>query len=76
MPWTLKFPEPITLKDGRVIETLGQAHALMLALPVRHQVRLHWQYAAELLLEAAEYKGSVVDAYHQTTRALSADGLL
>jgi hypothetical protein len=46
MPWTRKFPEPIKLKDGRKIATLGQARELMLALSERHQSRPFWQYAA------------------------------
>jgi hypothetical protein len=74
--WTTLFPEPIILKDGRAIATLGQARNLMLGLPVRHQVRPYWQYAAELLLDAAEHKGSLDDANHQMTRALTTEGLL
>jgi hypothetical protein len=54
MRWTRKFPEPVKLKDCRKIATLGQARELMLALPERHQLRPFWQYAAELLIEAAE----------------------
>jgi hypothetical protein len=76
MPWTSLFPEPIILKDGRTIATLGQARNLMLELPVRHQVGPYWQYAAELLLDAAAHKGSLDDAYHQMTRALTTEGLL
>jgi hypothetical protein len=76
MPWTRKFREPIALKDGRMIATLGQARAVMLALPDRHQVRPFWQYAAELLIEAAEHNGSIDDAWAQLSRALAAEGLL
>jgi hypothetical protein len=36
MPWTTVFREPIILKDGRTISTLGQARALMLNLPFRN----------------------------------------
>jgi hypothetical protein len=39
MPWTRKFPEPIKLKNGRKIATLGQARELTVALPERHQSR-------------------------------------
>jgi hypothetical protein len=74
MPWTRKLAAPIVLKNGR--KTLGQARELMLALPVRHQLRPFWQYAAELLIEAAEHKGGVDDAAAQLSRALSAEGLL
>jgi hypothetical protein len=76
MPWTARFRTPVILKDGRLIATLGQARALMLNLPVRHQIRPHWQFAAELLLDAAEHHGNVEDAYQQMSRALTAEGLL
>jgi hypothetical protein len=76
MPWTRKFPEPIKLKDRRKIATLGQARAVMLALPERHQSRPFWQYAAELLIEAAEHNGNIDDAAAQLSRALAAEGLL
>jgi hypothetical protein len=71
MPWTRKFPEPIKLKDGRKIATLGQARELMLALPERHQSRPFWQYAAQLLIEAAERgdRASVDHAAAQLSRA-------
>lgn len=76
MSWSTLFPAPIVLKDGRAIATLAQARALMLNLPFRNQNRLHWQFADELLLDAAERHGKVDDAHQQVTRALMADGLL
>jgi hypothetical protein len=42
MPWSREFSAPIALKDGRSITTLGQGRAMMLNLPVRHQVRPYW----------------------------------
>jgi hypothetical protein len=54
MPWSHEFSSPIALKDGRSITTLGQGHALILNLPVRHRVRLYWQHAAELLLSSVK----------------------
>jgi hypothetical protein len=48
----------------------------MLALPQRHQLRPFWQYAAELLIEAADRDGSVEDAAAQLSRAVTAEGLL
>jgi len=65
-------------KNGRTIATLGQARELMLALPERHQIRPFWQYAAELLIDAAERgdRASVDDAAAQLSRALAAEGLL
>jgi hypothetical protein len=78
MSWTRKFSEPIVLKDGRKIATLGQARELMLALPECHQLRPFWQYAAELLIDAAGRgdRASVDNAAAQLSRALSAEGLL
>ena len=78
MPWTRKLAVPIKLKDGRTIATLGQARELMLALPERHQLRPFWQYAAELLIEAAGRgdRASVDDAAAQLSRALAAEGML
>jgi hypothetical protein len=48
----------------------------MLALPERHQSRPFWQYAAELLIDAAERsnRASVDDAAAQLSRALAAEG--
>ena len=76
MPWSRELATPIKLKDGRKIATLGQARELMLALPERHQLRPFWQYAAELLIEAAEHNGDVDNAAAQLSRALAAEGLL
>jgi hypothetical protein len=44
--------------------------------PVRHQIRPHWQFTAELLLDAAEHKGNIDDARAQLSRALTVEGLL
>jgi hypothetical protein len=76
--WSKKFWHPIVLKDGRTITTLAEARVFMLALPERHQLRPFWQYAAELLVEAAARgdRGSVDDAAAQLSRALTAEGLL
>lgn len=76
MAWSKKLPKPIVPKRGRVIVTLGDARDLMLALPERNQLRPFWQYAAELVLEAAERGGSIEDAAAQLNRALTAEGLL
>ena len=76
--WSKQFWKPIVLKDGRTIATLAEARALMLTLPERHQSRPFWQYAAELLIGAAERsnRASIDNAAAQLSRALSAEGLL
>jgi hypothetical protein len=76
MPWSREFSSPIALKDGRSITTLGQGRALILNLPVRHQVRPYWQYAADLLLIASEDEGAIELARARLCRALMIEGLL
>jgi hypothetical protein len=76
MSWSTKIWKPIKLKDGRSIETLADARAIMLALPELHQRNPHWQYAAELLLSASNSKSAVDDATAQLLRALKAEGLV
>lgn len=76
MAWSRSFAEPITLKDGRVLATLSDAGALILARPGSAQSRLHWQYAGELLWEAAEREGDLADAWAQMRRALVVEGLI
>jgi hypothetical protein len=79
MPWPLKFPEPIILKDGRVLKSVADARAFMLALPERRQMASHWQYAAELLWRAAAPRSSkeaTLHAWAQLRRALIAEGML
>jgi hypothetical protein len=68
MAWSRKLPVSIRLNDGRTIATLGHARALMLELPVGHQVRPYWQFAAELLLDAAEQNGDIDEAWAQFSR--------
>jgi hypothetical protein len=74
MPWTRKFAEPITLKDGRTLVTLADARALIRALPQRDQRNERWLYAGGLLLEAATTTGPMKNAAAQLTRALEAEG--
>jgi hypothetical protein len=77
MTWFKKFGKPIFLKDGRAIATLADARAFMVDLPMgRTTDTLYWQYAAELLLAAAESgKRADIDAAgDQFARAASVDG--
>jgi hypothetical protein len=37
MPWTRKLSEPLILKDGRTLATLGEAREMMLSLPPIHR---------------------------------------
>jgi hypothetical protein len=78
MTWSRKFPDPLRLKDGRVIATLAQARDLMLALPQDSQANPYWRGAADLLLQAA-YRGRqapIQDVGAQLSRAFRADGLM
>jgi hypothetical protein len=76
MTWARKFAKPIALKDGRTIATISDGRELMLSLPPIHRRGAVWQYAAELLNEAAADKDSVPDAEAQLERALKAEGLI
>jgi hypothetical protein len=76
MPWTRQLATPITLKDGRVIETLNDARVIMRSLPARSQSSDVWLYTGGLLLEAATSNVAIGEAAAQLRRALRADGLL
>jgi hypothetical protein len=71
-----KFAKPIVLKDGRTIANLGQARMVILSQPDRK--RFFWQYAAELLLDAATSgdERAIEDARSQLLRALKAERLV
>jgi len=67
MTWIRKFPAPIRLNDGRALETLGDARAVILRFPERRRDNIEWQNAAKLLVQAA--KGSATGA--DISRAVS-----
>src|SRR5580704_2258016 len=50
----MRLCEPIHLDDGRVIETLADARALVLSLPVNHQNLKKWQDVAHLVMRTAD----------------------
>ncbi|MGO8912340.1 MAG: hypothetical protein ACLQDM_23850 [Bradyrhizobium sp.] len=76
MTWSRKLSKPIPLKDGRILTTLADARAIVLALPERHQRNEHWLYAGELLFEAATRQGPMKITVAQLERALKAEGLI
>jgi hypothetical protein len=77
MPWSKQFWKAIILKDGRVIVTLSDARDFMVDdLPDVRASAKYWQYAAKLLLAAAESgKRADIDAAgDQFARAAGVDG--
>jgi|HubBroStandDraft_4_1064222.scaffolds.fasta_scaffold144462_3 hypothetical protein len=76
MPWSRPLPEPIVLKDGRVIATLNDARVIMRSLPAASQSRDDWFYAGGLMLEAATADGPIRETAAQLMRALKAEGLI
>jgi hypothetical protein len=76
--WTRSFNVPLFLRDGRTIKTLGEARGLVLSLLPRQQSQPSWEFAAELLLVAADRDdaNSTMDARVQLKRALMVEGLL
>lgn len=77
--WARKLAYPITLRDGHVIETLGQAAGLMTRrLPKGRQGKPIWQKTAAMLMEAHK-TGKADDNRHATAqfkRALEVEGWL
>src|ERR1700694_3011090 len=57
MPWSRPFDDPIVLPKGKVIVTLKDAAAYIMALPKSEQQSPEWQAATEALLMAAEDRG-------------------
>jgi hypothetical protein len=76
MTWMRPLAKPITLKDGRIVATLGEARAIIHSLPERRQQSECWLYADALLLEAATARGSLNVTAAQLTLALKAEGLI
>ena len=78
MTWARKFAKPIALKDGHPIVTLADARAFIHSRPEMIRKHLMWQYAAELLLDAATGgdEQSIHEAHAQLTRALKAERLI
>jgi hypothetical protein len=68
--------KPVKLKDGRKIETLGEARDLIGSLPQFRRRNSEWQFALELLAWASEATSLADDALAQFLRALKADGLV
>lgn len=77
MPWTDFLTDPITLKDGRVLQTLADAARLITGLSEARQAHAWVLYAAELLLKAADAGdvASIKEATRQVERALKREGI-
>ncbi len=78
MPWSAPLASPIALKDGRVLVTLRDAAGLFMGMSEAVQAHPWVNYAAELLLEAAE-DGSprvIEAATRQVHRALFREGMI
>jgi hypothetical protein len=51
--WNVRLARPVHLEDGRTINTLSDARAIILGLAQEDQRRPQWQAMAGLLLSAA-----------------------
>lgn len=78
MPWSSSLITPIALKDGRSLRTLREACDMLLALNDHAQGNPWCQYAAQLLLEAAdsENRATIAEATVQMRRPLVREGML
>jgi hypothetical protein len=75
MAWETKFSNPVELRSGRTIETVGKARDLIRSLPQFRRRNPEWQLASELLARASEATSLADDALAQFLRALKAEGL-
>jgi hypothetical protein len=73
--WTHKLTEPIEDTEGKVLNTLADARAYLLAQPNWRQNRTNWQHLGGLLLEAAK-SGDTAAATEQIETALFVDARL
>src|SRR6516165_3381417 len=53
MPWSSRLHHRIRLADGRVLRSLNDVRAMVLALPGEDQCLVKWQRLADLLMHAA-----------------------
>ena len=77
--WHRPLAFPIKLRDGHVIETMGQAAGLMTQrLPKQRQIKAIWQHTAKMLMRAQKSgkKQDVHAATLQLCRALEVEGWL
>lgn len=78
MPWATPLTKPISLKDGRVLRTLGDAAELFLNFSETIHAHPWVEHAADLLMKAAESKDKrqIRAATTQVQRALSREGMV
>jgi hypothetical protein len=74
--WSSALTFPITLRDGRGLRTLGDAGELISSFDVGRERHSWNQYAAELLMKAAEDDDMIEAATVQVLRALTREGML
>jgi hypothetical protein len=54
MSYSVRLLKPLTPKDHSALRTLADARAYLLTLPADEANRLAWQYAAKLIMQAAD----------------------
>lgn len=69
--WSAKLTRSIVLKDGTRLVTLAAVRRFILKQPEHMQDRGSWHQAAELVILAVEYGGSIGAATTQVEDALS-----
>ena len=71
MAWSREFDEPIPLPDGRSLHNLRDAGDYILRLPATEKGLFEWELAAEVLIMAAEGRGSMLQARRGMLHALN-----
>jgi hypothetical protein len=69
--WSREFDEPIPLPDGRSLRNLRDAGDYILRLPATEKGLFEWDLAAEVLIMAAEGRGSMLQAKFGMRHALN-----
>jgi hypothetical protein len=67
-----KLAYPLPIKGGEVLRTIQDARDFLLTLSPQQELRNHWHYACQLILEEADVKAVT----WQLHRALFLDGRL
>jgi hypothetical protein len=69
--WQRKFDDPIPVPKGESLLTLKDAAKYVVALPAKTSAREPWQFAMQMLIDAADRGGIVMLARIVMLRALN-----
>jgi hypothetical protein len=74
MSWERPFDQPVPLPSGPPARTLRDAASYIRTLPKSQHDRPEWRLAVQMLIDAAENRGSMLFAKMGMLRAMESDG--